>query len=77
MKYMYLQKYLSQKAAITLTYTEIEQILGFALPEAAYKHRSWWGNDPSTTQSHAWLSAGWHVSDVELGISVTFIRSGR
>lgn len=73
---MFLEKYLKHKATITLTYAEIESILGFELPEAAYKHRSWWGNDPSATQSHAWLNAGWQVDRIELGSSVTFIRSG-
>ncbi|RKN74173.1 DUF7662 domain-containing protein [Paenibacillus ginsengarvi] len=76
MKYTLLEKFLKQKATITLTYSEIEHILGIPLPQLAYKHRSWWGNQPEATQALAWLRSGWLVDSVELGASVTFVRSG-
>lgn len=74
-KYELLRKYLKSKAKITLTYAEIENILGFKLPDSAYTHKVWWSNHPSHTQALAWLEAGWNVQHVELGESVTFIRS--
>jgi len=51
----------------TLTFGEIESILGFKLPESAYNHRPWWAN-PSSANDHpyaqAWLAAGWKVETV-------------
>ncbi|PYI54042.1 DUF7662 domain-containing protein [Paenibacillus flagellatus] len=76
MQYKLLEKYLAHKAEVRLTFLEIENILGFKLPASAYKHRSWWGNHESSTQALAWLNAGWEVAKVELGKSVTFVRSG-
>lgn len=44
-KYDILGKYLekSNKDEITLTYKEIETILGFCLPSSAYKYYVFWG----------------------------------
>ena len=54
----------------TLTFLEIESILGFKLPGSAYHHRPWWAN-PSSTYDHpyaqAWLGAGWKVGSVNQG----------
>ncbi len=51
----------------TLTFSEIERILGFRLPRSAYDHRPWWAN-PSSANDHpyaqSWLSAGWKVDIV-------------
>lgn len=51
----------------TLTFSEIERILGFRLPSSAYNHRPWWAN-PSSAKDHpyaqAWLAAGWKVETV-------------
>ena len=48
----------------TLTFNDMENILGFKLPESAYKHRAWWAN-PTSPQQHphaqSWLEAGWTV----------------
>jgi len=51
----------------TLTFSEIETILGFTLPGSAYNHRPWWAN-PSSTNDHpyaqSWLSVDWKVETV-------------
>ncbi len=51
----------------TLTFSEIENILGFRLPNSAYNHRAWWAN-PSSADDHpyaqSWLAAGWKVEIV-------------
>lgn len=62
----------------TLTFSEIESILGFKLPGSAYNHRPWWAN-PSSAIDHpyaqAWLAAGWKVETVNQSQKwVRFIR---
>jgi hypothetical protein len=65
----------SQKQAERLSYNEIEGILGFKLPPSAYNHRPWWsGSRPHT---NSWLNAGWQVSSVDLGKSITFRKIGK
>jgi hypothetical protein len=51
---------------ISLTFKEVEKILGFALPPSAYSHRAWWANSPSHPQASSWLNVGWKVNDVDL-----------
>lgn len=73
-KYDPLYKYLAE-IKVTLTYKEIEQILGSTLPESAYKYRAWWENNGGNhVQANSWMDAGWMVDKVDLGISVTFKR---
>jgi hypothetical protein len=57
---------------ITLTYPEIEKILGFKLPDSAYKYQPWWANDTTHSQAKAWLNADWRVVRVNLGKSTKF-----
>jgi hypothetical protein len=73
-KYEPLQLYLgaifSTVLEVTLSLSEIERILGAALPESANTHRPWWANQrdsKSRPQAHAWLSAGFMVDTVNQG----------
>ncbi len=53
---------------VTLTFEEIEALLGFNLPPSARRYRAWWANSGSPEQhSHAqtWLAAGWKVEAVD------------
>ena len=36
-----------------MTFAEIEQILGAALPKSAYRYRPWWANQRAGTRVHA------------------------
>ncbi|WP_339309738.1 hypothetical protein NZ043_27320 [Paenibacillus sp. FSL k6-2145] len=76
-KYDPLNEYLCSKVTLTLTYADIEYIIGSKLPESAFKDRTWWGNTTNATrvQAHSWLKAGWKVEKVNLGENITFIRS--
>lgn len=57
--------------SLTLTWSELEDLVG-ELPSSATRHRSWWsGNRPHT---RVWRSAGFEVSDLRPGIAVTFER---
>ncbi len=43
-----------------LTFGEIEDLLGFSLPESARREQLWWGADPITprsTHADAWTRA--------------------
>ena len=78
-KYEKLTAYLSASMTTSrcMGFREIEEVLGFALPASARKHRPWWANDPSPgRQSGAWLSVGWETAEVDLGgENVTFQRA--
>ena len=53
---------------MTLTFQQIELILGFTLPPSARLHRAWWAN-PGKRDDHphaqVWLAAGWKVDTVD------------
>jgi hypothetical protein len=61
-EYRLLHKYLRDRFAdrVVLTFTEIEDLLGFSLPERAGLELAWWDTDvtgASTAQSAAWTLA--------------------
>jgi hypothetical protein len=54
-------------AALTMSFAEVESLLGFELPWAATHFRQWWGNNASGhAQSRAWMSARYKVDTVDL-----------
>lgn len=60
---------------ITLTFEALENIMGQALPNAAYLNMSWWKKTkPPLTHFLAWTNADYHVVDVKLGSNITFSR---
>lgn len=63
----------------TLTFEEIEKLLGSELPPSAFRYRAWWSNGLQPQphrQAKTWLNAGWNVDYVDWkGMSVCF-RSG-
>ena len=66
----------SELDQVTLTFREIEELLGRALPESARKHRPWWSNDRTHSHARAWLDPGWRVTSVDQQEDVvTFARS--
>ncbi len=49
-EYRPLHKYLDERFAntVVLTFSEIEDLLGFTLPDSARVHQAWWANnDPN------------------------------
>lgn len=70
-KYDPLQEYLAALPAgareITLSFTQLEQIIGTSLPASARHYREWWANETRPTshvQALAWMEAGWAVVTV-------------
>ena len=81
-KYQKLSKYLKSLNGEEwmADFTEIETILGSALPDSARRYPAWWSNQAGEghTQSNAWQALGWRTAKLDLaGEKVTFIREGR
>lgn len=66
----------SKQDEITLTFSQIEEIIGDKLPASANKYRQWWANNASVNsrQCKAWLEVGYKTTDVQFGKSVTFVK---
>jgi hypothetical protein len=52
----------------SLTFAEIERVLGFRLPSSARKYQAWWANQRNGghVQANAWLDEAWHTQDLDL-----------
>lgn len=62
--------------SVTLTFVELETVLGFPLPASTRRHREWWGNDLSHSQAVVWMGAGWKVGHLSMtGEVVRFDKS--
>jgi hypothetical protein len=62
---------------VSLSFQEIEAIIGEALPKTAWNLPQWWENDSSPSghvQARAWLGAGWKVEAVDLGSEQVWLR---
>jgi hypothetical protein len=76
-KYGPLRDYLSGTAGtrVRMSFKAVEDLVG-RLPESAYRHRAWWGNNDGTTEAKAWLDAGWRVESVNQAVGeVVFTRA--
>lgn len=78
-RYDGLREYLERQteAVVSLTFPEIERIIGGPLPESAKKYRPWWANEEAGTHVHAraWLDAGRRTVNVDMnGCTVDFVR---
>lgn len=78
-KYAKLSIFLAKRAKfeseVTLSFSEVEGIIGGKLPESSYSRRSWWSNVRGRSPSEAWLTVGWRVKEVDLeGGRVTFVK---
>lgn len=61
---------------VSLTFEEIETILGRALPASSRRHQAWWANTPSHTHAEAWMRPGWKTANVDLaGERLAFTRA--
>ena len=68
-KYYPLFLHLQQAAGapVTLSFTQIEALLGTSLPGSARTRAGWWSNrSKGAVQAAAWMDAGYHVNSVDL-----------
>ncbi|WP_288408863.1 HNH endonuclease signature motif containing protein [uncultured Herbaspirillum sp.] len=80
-KYSALARYLAELPAefISMSFSEIEAIIGASLPKSAHKHQTWWSNATvgSHNWAHLWQSAGWRQESVNFARQeVCFRREG-
>ena len=77
-KYRGLAEYLlsSNETRVTLTYSQIEEILGFALPDTARKFKqSYWANTETHSYDSSWMAVGYKTRvDVD-NDTVTFVKN--
>lgn len=58
---------------VTLSWPDLDAIVG-GVPPSAAKHRPWWSGDRPHVRS--WKSAGFEFTNLQMGSQVTFVRSG-
>jgi hypothetical protein len=76
-KYGPLREHLSRTTGtrVQMTFKTMEDLVG-RLPDSAYRHRAWWGNNDATAEAKAWLDAGWRVESVDQAVGeVVFTRA--
>jgi hypothetical protein len=51
---------------VTLSFKQVEKIIGDKLPPSAYRHQAWWANEAkgNHVHAHAWMDVGWEVETV-------------
>lgn len=77
-KYIPLSHYFqaATNSSIRLSFSEIEQIMGQTLPNAAYLNKSWWKKSkPPAKHFHAWADSGYRVTEVEPDRYVVFEKA--
>jgi hypothetical protein len=81
-RYVPLYTYLEKRFAdtVVLTFAEIEDLLGFALPDLARRREDWWTSpDPQAAQprcSDSWLLANRTARPNLMALTVVFDRVG-
>lgn len=81
-KYSPLRRWLESRAGrleVTVSFADLELVLGQSLPPSAYAHRAWWSNEMGGhIQAAAWIDAGFVVDSADLEArSVSFRSVGR
>lgn len=68
----------SGQGHLSMSFGEIEAVIGARLPPSARKREEWWSNSPSGhSQARAWMRASYRTSNVDLaGEKVDFSLEG-
>jgi len=80
-EYLSLHKYLDTRFAniVVLTFAEIEDLLGFTLPDLARLQQAWWANadadSTASAQSRSWTQASRTAKPNLLARTVVFERA--
>ena len=78
-KYQRLYTYLCslQTQEWRASFSEVEAVIGFELPQSARLHRAWWGNQRNGnghSHSLAWSIAGWETAEVDMDAEALLFR---
>ncbi len=71
-KYFPLEQYLrnvpENQKVMTLSFEQIEKIIGGKLPASAYDYPQWWehATEGNHRNTRAWTNAGWKIEDLNL-----------
>ncbi len=68
-KYEPLAEFLSRQPSdeVSMSFAQIERIIGERLPASAHQHRAWWSNNPNNSvMTKAWLEAGFRSERVDM-----------
>lgn len=67
-KYRNLTEYFMNNASksVSLSFRDIENLIGCPLPNSARIHRAFWANTTTHSIAHGWLAAGYKVVDVNM-----------
>ncbi len=68
----------SGQGRLSMTFSEIEDVIGGRLPPSARRREEWWANNPNGhSQARAWLRASYRASHIDLaGETVDFVLDG-
>ena len=78
-KFIALTAYLEKcgKDEIKMSFSEIERIIGFRLPDSAYAYPAQWSNSESHSLAFGWLNAGYLTRQVNIPEqTVEFFKEG-
>ena len=69
----------SGQESVTMTFADIEQVIGAKLPQSAFSHRAWWSNNPSNSViTNSWLKAGYKTENVDMaGKKLVFVKAAQ
>lgn len=59
---------------VTLTYDDIEKIIGFKLPKSAYQYSAYWSKSKTHTITRSWIENGWNINVLKLGKYIGFTK---
>lgn len=80
-KYAALETYLleSGQEVVSMTFGDVERVIGADLPPSAFKHRPWWSNNPSNSViTNSWLKAGYKTENVDMaGQKLIFVKAAQ
>jgi hypothetical protein len=68
-KYQPLTEFLRRQSSdvTSMSFDEVERVIGQRLPESARRHRAWWSNNPqNSVMTQAWLDAGFESEQVDM-----------
>lgn len=73
---IWLQRVPPSQDRVTLSFEQVETIIGGELPSSARRHNAWWANDSvGHSWSREWLEAGWRKAQISMSEErVTFAR---
>src|SRR6266702_6651436 len=73
----YLQKESGKrKSSVEVSFRELERVLGFKLPNSAYRQRAWWSNNVhNNVMTRVWKSAGFVTEDVDMAKEKVVFRN--